>query len=308
MQGVFLYNEIVDFVIQSIIKKIMEQLHDEESLEQIRSVVVEALQRAFSVHENLGETGEELIQKNQFGETALKVDIKCENAIIDFLREMKIPIRIISEEHGTVDVLDNPQYLGILDGLDGSSVYKKERGIGRYGTMFGIFNSINPSYEDYVVSGIMQHATKRLYIAVKNGGAFIIEGDKKTQIHSSKKTVLDTDTRIYVDEYFEINKKTFSENLKEFEVKCLGSSAIYYADVASGDADLALECTRKNNLEIAIAYGLETEAGAVMVDLNGVSIADKKYLEFGQKEKLPIITAATKELSEKLIEHIKKDK
>lgn len=71
---------------------------------------------------------------------------------------------------------------------------------------------------------------------------------------------------------------------------------------------MALECTRKGNLEIAVAYGLETEAGAVIVDMKGEDIGDKRYLDFGQKEQLPIITASTQDLALRLIDHIKKQK
>lgn len=273
--------------------------------ERFERIALDSLRRALSVHDNLGEAGEELVQKNQFGETALRVDIECEKTILDFLKEAGVPIRVISEEHGQVDITENPRYLGILDGLDGSSVYRKERGRARYGTMFGIFDTTNPSYSDYLVSGIMEHSTRRLFVAQRNGGAFVVEGDKRTPIHSSGRTQLDPVAQIYIDEYFEINRETFSKKLKGFNTHYGGSSSVYYADVASGVADLALECTRKNNLEIAIAYGLETEAGAVMIGLDGASIGDKKYLEFGQKEKIPIITAATRGLAEKLLEHIK---
>jgi len=100
--------------------------------ERFEQITLDGLRRALSVHDNLGESGEELVQKNQFGETALRVDIECEKAILDFLREARVPIRIISEEHGQVDITENPLYLGILDGLDGSNVYKKERGRTRY--------------------------------------------------------------------------------------------------------------------------------------------------------------------------------
>src|SRR3989344_705493 len=290
-------------------KKIEGSENSIEWKELFEQIALDSLHRALSVHDNLGETGEELVQKNQFGETALRVDVECEKAVLDFLREAKIPIRVISEEHGQVDITENPRYLGILDGLDGSNVYKKERVRARYGTMFGIFATTNPNYGDYLMSGIMEHSTKRLFIASNNGGAFVIEGDKRTPIHSSGRVQLDLDTQIYIDEYFEINRNTFLNRLQSFKPKSrdfsAGSSAVHYADVASGAADLALECTRKNNLEIAIAYGLETEAGAVMVDLDGVTIGDKKYLEFGQKEKIPIITAATKELADRLLERIK---
>ncbi len=277
--------------------------------ERFERIVLDSLGEALLAHDSLGQAGEEIVQKNQFGETALRVDIECEKAILDFLKEMKVPIRVISEEHGRVDITENPRYLGILDGLDGSNVYKEGRGRARYGTMFGIFDTVDPSYQDYLTSGIMEHTTKRLFLAQKNVGAFVIEGGQRTPIHSSGITQLGPGVRIYIDEYFEINRKTFSDKLQDLKPASrkfsAGSSAVHYADVASGAAHLALECTRKGNLELAIAYALIAEAGGVMVGLDGVSIGDKKYLEFGQKENMPIVTAATRELAEELLERIK---
>lgn len=270
-------------------------------------ILIECLIKASVVHDELGASGEEVVQKNQFGDTALQADIKCEGAVLCVLSKIGVPIRIISEEHGQVDITENPRYLGILDGLDGSSVYNRARGQGRYATMFGIFDTIDPMYQDNLVSGVMEHSTKRLFIAIKNRGAFIIEGNKKTPIHSSSRTQLSSN--IYIDEYFEINRSTFSDKLQSFKPKSRGfssgSSAVHYVDVASGVADLTLECTRKHNLEIAVAYGLLAESGAVMVDLEGVSIGDKKYFDFGQMEQLPIVTAANTELANNLIQYLR---
>ena len=277
-----------------------------EREKQFQQIVPDCLYRASSVHDKLGKAGEELVQKNQFGETALRADIDCEEAILNFLRQTEVPIRVISEEHGQVDVRKNPRFLGILDGLDGSEEYKKGRGERRYGTMFGIFNTLNPSYKDYLVSGIMEHSTGRLFLAVKNQGAFVIEGGEKRPIKTSGKTVFDEDIIIYEDNYFEINRKIFSQKTQGYRVHYIRSSAVCYADVTAGTADLALECTRKNNLEIAVAFGLVTEAGGVMIDLKGISLSEKKYLDFGQKQQLPIITAATKELAEEFLAHLKK--
>lgn len=256
------------------------------------------------LHDRLGPAGEEKVEKNQFGETALRMDIEAEETVINALREANIPIRIISEEHGTVDI-GMPEYLGILDGLDGSSVYLKERGVGRYGTMFGIFDKLDPSYQDYIVSGIMEHSTGRLFVATRGGGAFIVADGKRTPIHTSGRVDLEPDTNIYVDEFFEINRRTFSDRLPEHKKTYLGSSAVYYADVSCGAADLALECTRKGNLELAVAFGLETEAGGAMVDLQGESLGRQKYLTFGQDRNVPVITAASPELARNLLSRIR---
>jgi len=277
-----------------------------ENFETIKESVFKSLLEAFKVHESLGASGEELLEKNQFGETALRVDIESEKAILDYLREQNFPIKVISEEHGVTEIGNNPQYLGVLDGLDGSSVYKKERGTGRYGTMFSIFKSADPTYDDYIASGIMEHSTGRLFIASKNGGASIILGEETIPILTDSRTELDQNIIINIDEYFDLNIKTFTEKLQGFKTQCLNASSAHYMSVANGEAGLALECTRKGNLEIAIAYGLIKEACGVIVDMDGNSIGDKKYLEFGQKEKQPIVTAANNELAQALLKHIKK--
>ena len=273
----------------------------------LEKTALTSLEKAYQIHQELGVTGEELVQKNQFGETALKVDIEIEKAIIEVLRKAGIPIRIISEEHGITEIGNNPIYLGVLDGLDGSSVYKKKRGKGRYGTMLGIFSSLDPKYDDYLFSGVMEHSTRRLFYAIKGKGSFVITDDKHESIHCSDNIKLNEKTRIYVDEYFDINKKVFSEKLQGFHLTYSDSSATYYVDLASGNVDLVLECTRKGNLEIAVAYGLVTESGGVMITLDSRSLGPKKYLKFGQDGHVPVISSSTKKLAEELIKRIKEN-
>ena len=281
------------------------RIQQQNDFELIKEHLVEALLASFDVHESLGVDGEALQEKNQFGDMALKVDIEAEKVILNYLRGKNVPIKVLSEEHGTTIIGSDPKYLGILDGLDGSYVYKRARGKGRYGTMFGIFKSINPVYEDYITTGIMEHSTGTLYLAVKNSGAVMINGGKKSNIHTNDNTTLDKTTKIYIDEYFETNRETFSKKLEDFNTHYLQASSAYYMCVAEGEASFALECTRKNNLEIAVAYGLIKEAGGVMVDIQGNSIGDKKYMEFGQTEHLPIITAANKKLADAMLQYLK---
>lgn len=266
--------------------------------------MIDALHAAHTAHEHLGIKGEELIRKNQFGDTALRADIECEQAVLQVLRKNQVPIQVISEEHGTTLIEDTPAYLGILDGLDGSALYKKARGKKRYGTMFAIFNNTNPTYADYIVCGIMQHATNRIFIAEKDQGTSIIEDNKETVAYTSGKKVFDEDIKIYIDEYFEYNRKTFSQYLRDFKPQYEGSSALYYAALAEGSADVVLECTRKGNLEIAVEYGLTREAGGAVTDLEGHDIGSQKYLAFGQNMQLGIISSASHELAQEVLKKL----
>ena len=279
------------------------------NFDKLIKVGIKALENAYKIHEELGYKGLEEVQKNEHGDTSLIGDIEAENAIINTFKEANIPLRIISEEHGQVDLSDNPKFLAVLDGLDGTSVYEKARGKGRYGTMFGIFSNLNPIYDEYIFSGVMEHSSKKLYYAIKNKGSFLIEKEKKSSLKCSSITKLEK-SKIYADEFFD-KKRNITLIYDNFLSKLEGhtflhedSSAIHYVDLIAGKADLVLECTRKGNLEIAVAYGLVSEAEGIIVTPDGNSIKDEKYLELGQNKYIPIISAANKELALELIKKI----
>lgn len=270
----------------------------------LEKVLIDALQAAYEMHENLGVRGEELIQTNQFGDSAVLADIKCEEAVLNTLQSEELPIEVISEEHGVARIGESSQYLGVLDGIDGSSLYKKARSEGRYGTMFSIFKGTDPTYDDYLVCGIMQHSTGRMYVGEKGEGAYSIENGAKQAIHTSTAKSLAEVALLYIDESFEYNRRTFSTPLSKFQPKYEGASSLYYAALAEGSADAVLECTRKGNLEIAVEYGLTREAGGAVIDLNGRDIGEYKYREFGQDSHKGVISAASNALARNILQKI----
>lgn len=284
-----------------------------ESKERIERIGIDALQDAFSVHNLLGADGIREIQKNQFGDTALNGDIACEEAVLDTLKRNNLPIIVHSEEHGITQIGGNPMYLGVLDGIDGSTLYKSQFGIGRYGTMFGVFLGTDPKYKDYLFSGIMEHATGRLFYAVKGKGAFVIENGQTRQIKVRDTKGLDPrHTKILADSGFDqiFNVsiiKNLTARLPEFNIPTLYSTAAQHASLINSEVDAVIECTRKDNLEIAVSYGLISEAGGVMITQDGTSLGNKRYLEFGQArgEHLPIISAASNSLARSLVDRIR---
>lgn len=277
---------------------------EQERMENIERVGIAALKNAFTRHQELGEGGIEMMRKNQFGDTAMRGDVEAEQAVLDVLRQNNFPAIIHSEEHGETQTGDNPIYFGVLDGIDGSSWYKTAQGKGRYGTLLGIYSGTNPQYGDYAFGGIMEHATKRLIYGVRGKGSFVLDfetGETKP-IKTSEATELDKETRIHIDEYWEINRDTFLAKLDGYNVQKYNlCSSVHYANVALGQADLALECTRKGNLEIAAVFGLIHEAGGKMVSLDNQDLAGLRYREFGQDTHVPVITAASSTLADKAI-------
>ncbi len=277
--------------------------------EEIEQIGLSALRKAYNVIFSLGESGKNKVRNNIHGEISLLADIEAEKAVLDTLKEYNLPIRIISEEHDIINLSNNPKFLGILDGLDGTKEYETKGPNGRYGTMFGIFNGINPNYSDYIFSGIIEHPTRKLFYAVKNKGAFIIENNSKNKIKTSNKKELSKETIIYyhkdAEKKFNVDnsyRKLLSE-FKKFNFTDMYAAQTKYIDIASGKADLALEFTRKRNLEIAVGFGLIKEAGGSTLDINGRDLGQNRYFKFGynKEDHKTLLVAATKELALSII-------
>jgi len=272
----------------------------------------QALDAAKTRHDTLGAAGEESVQKNRFGDTALRCDIEAEDAVLDVLRQANAPIAVVSEEHGRVNLCETPSYLGLLDGIDGSGNYKKGRMTLRYGTILGIFEGANPRYDDYLFSGFIEPATGRLFYAVRGKGAYLVENGEERRIQTSGATLFDEKTSIWADTNSDkvlgitVIQEAFVDRLPGYTLACANCSGAYYADVASGAKDLALEFTRKGNLELAGLYGLIRESGGAMVDIDGNSLGPQRYLSFGQDRHIPIITAATDALAASVVAKLKR--
>jgi fructose-1,6-bisphosphatase/inositol monophosphatase family enzyme len=272
----------------------------ETSIEAIERLGIAALQNAFRAHNKLAEEGLKDIPVNPY-RTTIKGDMKAELAVIDTLVNGDFLFLIHSEENGIVKIKngDRPlEYLAVLDGIDGTKSYKENFGKGRYATLFGIFSKTDPTYNDYLFSGIMEHATGKLFYAVKGKGAFVLKDRVKTRIHCSTKDVLDSGNSVInadtnFDSAFHVHVVgEVADKLPGFDIRLDDSSGAHYANLAFGAVDAVIECTRKDNLEMAAAYGLVVESGGIMVTLDGKSWGDQKYLTFGQDDHIPVISAA----------------
>lgn len=280
---------------------------EKRDLKVIKEVVLGSLKRAHRVYLDLGESGTQELDKNQFGNRVLKMDIECEKAVIDYLKEIKFPIRIYSEEHGVVDIVETPRYLAVLDGLDGSYRFRDDWKNARSGTIFGIFDSVEPKYDDYLVSGFYEHVSDRIFFVERGRGSFVKSGAIENKIKVNSHKELNLFTKIYLDKYWDFDKKFYKKIIDVFQVEDPAIAGVYYSDLASGEYDLVLRCSGKQNLEIMALYGLVREAGGVVVDCNGKDIGGYDYLSFGQDDEnqVAIIASASKEFGEMVLDYVK---
>lgn len=282
-------------------------------------IVADALMSAYARHEELGVEGLRTVEANQFGDTALVCDIEAERAVLDVLRSTGQSFLVRSEEHGEVAIGSGEEVLlGVLDGLDGSSLYKAKRGVGLYGTMFALYGG--ERYEDYLAAGIMLHARGELLLAVKGRGAKSINvvTTEERLVHTNDNP-LSIDSKIFVDgyigvesdpsgplhDYFAGNQAVFVDPLRQngYHPERTGASANYYALLALGEAALVGEATRKGNLEFATAYALVHEAGGCMVDArSGQDIGTQSFMTYGQDSHRQVASIANLAVLQRLRE------
>lgn len=92
---------------------------------EIVNAIVDGLRSSDRLHQTLGDNGRSSMRPNQFGETALVMDIQAEETVLAALRSVLNSFQAFSEEHGIFTHGDNPQYTAVIDGLDGSGEYKE---------------------------------------------------------------------------------------------------------------------------------------------------------------------------------------
>lgn len=256
-------------------------------------------------HMELGVGGKADCGTNRFGDRRLRADEAAEQTIVDTLRNCGIPVRGITEELGVFTHPDARHTL-IVDGLDGSSVYKRTpsdcitAGYGRYATMFAIYAGTEPLYRDALVSCIIEHSTQRLIIATE-AGCWVEHLDNETLVEfaQTSKAQLSTQSLIYCESgdpnWGDMLQRRVVEPLSRagYNTTPTGSTAWQYVDVATGVAAASIQWTRKDNLELAVARQIVDDAGGKVITLDGRYVADLAYDSFGHNpDDVQIVIAA----------------
>lgn len=268
-------------------------------------------------HRKLGDKGRSKDAINQFGEQALVADLMAEETVIEYFSKYAklngITLEVRGEETATTFLGDHGEkYFAVLDGLDGSSNYL-DPNEWPYGTMFAIAKGSNPSYQDFKVAGIALPEENRVLIASKGSGVFVYDIEKltSTKINSFKPEKFD-ETKILSDNYFPEAKKMLGK-MQDVWPRT-GSTAASVVAIAVGEQledslyppmnlnwqGLA-DITRKGNLEQPVLYLILSELGGITVDQEGNKIDIQIFKKWGQTEKIPVISARSSEITQKIL-------
>jgi myo-inositol-1(or 4)-monophosphatase len=267
-------------------------------MEELTQICKDALYKAHDVLDYIGSKGTSEIHDKHVVDISTKGDMVVSEALRRYFKEQKIPAVFYSEEFGRIELMKNPRYTITIDDIDGTDNYYRGRGILPFCTVVAIFDSTEPSFQDVLVAGVIEHNSGRLWHAERNKGCYLND----VRINTSGRKILDRRTLVIIDHY--ISGKDVSKFLDiypESWVKDFGSAAFHLAGVSSGLFDAYLSPSQKAH-ELGAGYLLIKEAGGFLSDLEGKSLDKAKY---NFDSKYPIVAASTEELGKVLLSKLK---
>ena len=256
-------------------------------------IVQEALSLARTTLEALGTQARHRVHDARVVDITTVGDRAVSDSLLRFFRESGVPAVLLSEESGRTDLAAHPEYTVVFDDIDGTDNYHRGEGALPYCTVIAILNGAKPRFRDAVAAGIIEHRTRNTWTAERGAGAFL----NGTQVHVSKRSLLDRQTLVVVDHYAAAADVVRLEALYPAAwVKDFGSAALHLAGVSSGMFDAYVNPRQKSH-EIVAGYLLINEAGGVVSDFSGNAI-DGRPFEFDATYDL--IAAANNSISESI--------
>lgn len=211
--------------------------------------------------------------------------------------------RIFTEGHETYEGPE-PTMLRAVDPLDGSLNFRR-RTDGSQGLPFcsviAEFNTATPTFSDVSVAGVVDLRNGDLWY-MSRGMGLTVNG--KPQIVSEhRKVSKKAGTFIIADTYYPATRTLIDRGFPDFQgyIRSPGAAGYELACVASGLVDAFISTNQKCDV-LGAGYGMITEAGGVVYDMNGKDIGPRPFVF---SEQLSIVAAATHELAMEIIERIR---
>lgn len=228
------------------------------------------------------EKSNEVVKIGADGTPTKRIDLIAENVAINSLEKYCSAI-LISEEIGFKKIgKSNPEYVIVLDPVDGT--YNSLKDIPFYSASIAIGRIANSSDEpenivknlkmkDLEVGVVRNIATGDTYYAKKGSGAYFLRKDEKKAISISNTQNL-TESSIGLFAH-DISTETldFIKDRKFRRIRLFGSIALEMCYVARGSLDAFINVNESTRLcDIAAGYVIIKEAGGLVTDKNGQEV------------------------------------
>ncbi|MBI5694625.1 MAG: hypothetical protein HZC51_02640 [Nitrospirae bacterium] len=229
--------------------------------------------------------------KGASGDTTLVLDKKAEDAVIAVLEEARKngeEFSLVSEELGEKS-FGNDGVVILVDPIDGSNNAKY--GLPFYSTALAM--ATGRTLADVNLGYIINLSTGDEYWAIKGQGAY------KNGIKIKTATRTELDLISFEASVPRRDLDTALPLLKAFrKVRCIGSTALDLAYLASGTTDAILVPSASRSFDYAAGWLITKEAGGIVTDTSGNPLDDCRL---GLERTRPILGAANRTVLDKAL-------
>jgi len=242
---------------------------DESS--ELRKILVEIVGEIAGYLRDLVDSNElyRVIGKGASGDQTRLADKIAEEMVIDLIKREHLCALIVSEEIGLVKTCDRPEYVVIIDPLDGSMNYISK--ITFASSSIAIAHVEKPYYREILAGAVANIFLREIYSFDKNN-AYL--DNIKIDPNTLKPVIRDTIV-IYTSrpELFYSTKVFMRKYMPHGRLRILGSASLEICYVGLGRIGLYINDTGKlRNLDIAAASLFAEKLGKKVVDITGRSI------------------------------------
>jgi myo-inositol-1(or 4)-monophosphatase len=232
--------------------------------------------------------------RNSKGDDVKLFDLAANDAALDFLRKLQLPVVVDSEESGHQEIgSGTPQHRLVLDPVDGSDNWA--RGLPLSALSCAVLPIDAPLHPDWVEAALVGQIEKETpLIAIKGTGAWHGRDRLRT---SGVRDVAGAMISV------ELNHHSPSPGLARLMaaatgVRCYGCASGAISLVAEGATDAHVDARGRLTAESYLAAArLVIEAGGWVVGLDGASLAAPENLT----DRLGLVAASSRELCDKIV-------
>ncbi|MFQ5832182.1 MAG: inositol monophosphatase family protein [Candidatus Thorarchaeota archaeon] len=220
-----------------------------------------------SVLENMSAASELTGRTNPFGDKTLVLDMTSEDSVISVLRESNTSIAFLTEERGVISHQKKPEYLVVIDGIDGSANLERQIPLCSIG-ISAVPYSENMMTDDIEVSIVESIFTEETYTAVTGEGAK--KNGRSVKVADPvplSETIISYDTKKRWDDDFSCSSVRVLAAVQD--MRRSASNLLDLCWVASGSLDAMVDL--RDDLPIVHVSGTHMvfEAGGFVVDHEG---------------------------------------
>lgn len=237
--------------------------------------------------------------KNQFGDRTLMLDKLAEEAIVDAIQSSDISMKIMSEELGILEPEKRPEYLAIIDPIDGSANLERNIPLCSIGIALVPYKD-TMTMADVEISIVDSIFTDETYVAVRGKG--VTKNGRKVSVreyHDPEDAIISYDTKKqWDDDFAEASKRTLSA-VKD--MRRTASNLLDLCWVAGGSLDAMIDMRGLLPIIHVMGTHIVQEAGGFVMGADG----EELNLPLDTDYRMSFIAASSERLAGELLRHFR---